>query len=186
MFGQLLEFHEEGPVSCISKVSPQVCQFQPCFFSKKSLAAVGFGIMPWMTWMVISPLLGVNHVNAGIGLMMVGWPGPPKAYLTMALTGGDWLCLMRLLKHWWGKAGSDHREVASGVIKRGKILEVNGWRLKCWECHETKWRIVQILQQRRGMLNRVWWCVVLRALSFCRVGLIKQCRQHLRSSVPNR
>ena len=131
-------------------------------------------------------IAGVNHVNAGIGLMMVGWPGPPKAYLTMTLTGGDWLCLMRLLKHWWGKAGSDHREVASGVIKRGKILEVNGWRLKCWECHETKWRIVQILQQRRGMLNRVWWCVVLRALSFCRVGLIKQCRQHLRSSVPNR
>lgn len=46
--------------------------FSHVFFSKKSLAAVGFGIMPWMTWMVISPLLGVNHVNAGIGLMMVG------------------------------------------------------------------------------------------------------------------
>ena len=47
------------------------------------------------------------------------------------MSGSDSLCLMRLLKHWWGKAGSDHREVASGVIKRGKILEVNGWRLKC-------------------------------------------------------
>ena len=66
------EFHEEGPVSCISKVSPQLCHFQPCFLSKKSLAAVGFGIMPWMMWMVISLLLGVNDVNAGIGLMMVG------------------------------------------------------------------------------------------------------------------